>query len=194
MKSKINQILEKIDNLKQDLIAEYEKLTKKYEYLIQNKKIVFTKKIKDFHKTKRDNLFKYVFTANVRNLLSAPFIYSMIIPTVILDIFLIIYQQTAFRLYGIPLVKRSDFIIYDRRFLKYLNLLQKINCLYCAYVNGLYSYATEVAARTEQFWCPIKHASRNWNEHKYFKYFADYWDSDGFKEVFNKNICFKKID
>ena len=44
-----------------------------------------------------------------------PFIYFMIIPTIVLDIFLFIYQQTAIRLYKIPLVKRSDYLIFDRK-------------------------------------------------------------------------------
>jgi hypothetical protein len=84
----------------------------------------------------------------------------MIIPALILDIFLFVYQQTAMRLYKIPLAKRSEYIVFDRKHLKYLNLMQKINCLYCSYVNGLFSYAVEVAGRTERYWCPIKAARR----------------------------------
>ena len=38
--------------------------------------------------------------------------------------------------------------------------LLDINCIYRSYANGLCSYVTEVAARTEQHWCPIKHARR----------------------------------
>jgi hypothetical protein len=73
-----------------------------------------------------------------------PFIYMMIIPTLIIDIFLFVYQQTCFRLYGIPLVKRRDYITAERKHLDYLNWIQKINCLYCSYVNGIFSYAVEV--------------------------------------------------
>ena len=192
MKSKISQILGKIENLKNDLYKEYEKLAHHYDFFVKNKKVVFADKIKIFHKSKKVNLFKYIFTADVKNILSIPFIYAMIIPWIILDLFLTIYQYTALPLYWIPRVYRKDYFIYDRRFLKYLNLLQKINCLYCAYINGLFAYAREIWGRTEQYWCPIKHAVNNENEHKYFKDFADFWDSEWFKEVFNKNVCFKK--
>jgi len=89
-----------------------------------------------------------------------PFIYGMFIPGIILDLSLFIYQQTAFRLYGIPLVRRSEYIQYDRKHLSYLNLIQKINCLYCSYMNGLFSYAVEVGGRTEKYWCPIKAARK----------------------------------
>jgi hypothetical protein len=45
----------------------------------------------------------------------------MLIPAFILDICLFIYQNTAMRLYRIPLAKRSDYIVYDRKELAYLN-------------------------------------------------------------------------
>jgi hypothetical protein len=73
-----------------------------------------------------------------------PFIYAMIVPTIILDIFLFVYQNICFRLYGIPLVKRGEYISSERKHLDYLNWIQKINCLYCSYVNGIFSYAVEI--------------------------------------------------
>ncbi len=50
------------------------------------------------------------------------------------------------------------YLAIDRHKLAYLNGLEKLNCLYCSYVNGLTPHVREVAARTEQYWCPIKHA------------------------------------
>jgi len=80
MKSKISQILGKIESLRNDLYKEYEKLAHQYDFFVKNKKVVFADKIKIFHKSKRVNLFKYIFTADVKNILSIPFIYAMIIP------------------------------------------------------------------------------------------------------------------
>ena len=126
----------------------------------------------------------FIFSARVKEILSIPFIYAMIVPAVILDIFLFIYQQTALRLYGIPLVRRKDYIVFDRHKLPYLNLIQKINCLYCAYFNWLVQYAVEVAGRTEKYWCPIKHAKRKYWEHNWEIYFAPYGDAEKFRETF----------
>jgi len=109
-----------------------------------------------------------------------------------LDIFLFIYQQTAMRLYGIPLVKRTDYMSLDRKQLSYLNLFQKVNCIYCSYVNGLFSYAVEVSARTEKYWCPIKSAQRKKRNHNWEQDFADYGDPEGFKKCFNSNKDFFK--
>lgn len=91
-----------------------------------------------------------------RNLLSAPFIYAVFIPVVFADICVEIYHRICFPLYGIPYVKRGNYILIDRHRLK-IKSVQKLNCVYCGYVNGWLNYAQEIAARTERYWCNIKH-------------------------------------
>lgn len=125
--------------------------------------------------------WKYNLSRNLRFLISMPFIYGMIFPAIILDICITIYQQTAFRLYKIPLVRRKDYIIFERKYLDYLNWIEKINCLYCSYVNGLFAYSVEIAARTERFWCPIKAASRPRFTHDWYKDFAEYGNANEWK-------------
>ncbi|EKE27992.1 MAG: hypothetical protein ACD_3C00111G0009 [uncultured bacterium (gcode 4)] len=190
---RINKIYQSIEKLKNDLKAEYEKLQVKYDFLIKNKKIIFSEEIKSYQKSRlKENVFSYIFTANIKNLVSVPFIYSIIFPAIFLDLILTIYQFTAFPLYWIPRVSRKEYFVYDRRFLKYLNLLQKINCLYCSYVNWLFLFSVEIWSRTEQYWCPIKHSTGGYVEGRYANHYADYWDPDKFNEIFNENICFKK--
>lgn len=92
--------------------------------------------------------------------LTAPVIYGLIVPFALLDLCVTVYQSVCFRAYGIPRVRRADFIRIDRHHLQYLNALQKLNCVYCGYCNGLIAYIAEVAGRTEAYWCPIKHAQR----------------------------------
>jgi len=101
---------------------------------------------------------------------------------VLLDVFIFIYQQTCFRIYGIPLVSRKDYLVIDRQHLMYLNIIEKINCMYCGYGNGLIAYVREVFARTEQFWCPIKHANRSVAAHSYEHKFTDYGDVHAYKQ------------
>jgi len=178
MKSRITEILKEIDSKKKELYAEYEKLRKKYGFSLEKGKIIFTEKARKYQSRFRIPLRRYAIPKNFRHILSAPFIYGMVVPAVFLDAALFIYQHTAIRLYGIPLVKRSDYIVYDRKHLAYLNGIQKINCLYCSYVNGLFSYAVEIAGRTEKYWCPIKAARRKRGGHDWEQYFADYGDPE----------------
>lgn len=187
MKSKINKILEDIKIKKDELVKEYEKLREKYDFEFVKWKIVFSKKKKEENKKFKLWSFRYILWSQIRHIISMPFIYAMIIPTIILDIFLFVYQNICFRLYGIPLVKRSEYISSERKHLDYLNWIQKINCLYCSYVNGIFSYAVEIGWRTEKYWCPIKHAKKNNTFHNWQDHFADYWDAKWFQEVFNSN-------
>ncbi len=108
----------------------------------------------------RIGLWEYIRRGRISYGLTAPVIYGMIVPAVILDLSVTIYQAICFPVYGIPKVRRKDYIVLDRHRLPYLNALQKLNCVYCGYFNGLIDYVREIASRTEQFWCPIRHARR----------------------------------
>ena len=113
----------------------------------------------------------------------------MIFPLLLLDSFVFLYQLICFPVYGIPKVRRSDYQIFDHQDLAYLNLLEKINCAYCSYANGLMSYIKEIVARTEQYWCPIKHARRILQAHSRYNRFADYGDGDAYRNELKSIRC-----
>jgi len=120
---------------------------------------------------------------NWRYLLSVPFIYSMVFPVVLLHLFVQVYQQICFRLYGIPIVKQSEYLVYDRQLLSLLNPLEKFNCIYCSYVNNLFRFSTEIGARTERYWCPIKYYRRiNKTHSQYEKFVKDAKTREDFVE------------
>ena len=109
-------------------------------------------------------------------ILTAPVIYSLIIPAFIMDAFVQLYQAVCFPVYGIPRVRREDYIKHDRHRLSYLNSLKKVNCAYCAYFNGVIAFVREVAGRTEQYWCPIKHAIPPKDRHPRYEKFVAFGD------------------
>jgi hypothetical protein len=124
------------------------------------------------------SLLEYIAGAKMVHLLSAPVIYSMILPALLLDLFVSVYQCICFPLYGIPSVNRREYIVIDRHRLPYLNILQKINCVYCAYFNGLISYTKEISSRTEQYWCPIRHARHPKGVSERYLKFIPYGDAE----------------
>lgn len=117
---------------------------------------------------------------------TAPFIYLCFIPTLAMDAIVTLYQRVCFPLYGIPLVNRKDYVIIDRHRLNYLNFSKKFNCVYCGYFTGVISYAQEIAGRTEQYWCPIKHATKLKNSHNRYQSFMEYDDEKSYQENFIK--------
>ncbi len=100
---------------------------------------------------------KHLPQRHFQHILTMPFIYFMIIPSVFLDISLEIYHRICFPLYGLKYIKRKEYIRVDRHKLKYLNIRDRIHCMYCGYVNGLMHYAMTIAGRTEWYWCGIRH-------------------------------------
>ncbi len=165
----ISQIQSALQNYRQKLVED-----------LGGKKVTVNKNLRRFHKKLKVNLLKYIFTAQIRHLISAPFIYMMIVPFLFFDIFLEIYHRVCFTLYGIPKVKRSNYIVIDRHKLAYLNLMQKLNCVYCGYGNGLMAYGKEIAGRTEKYWCPIKHSKEIPDPHSLYNEFFEYIDGEGF--------------
>lgn len=134
-------------------------------------------------------LFSSKFFARTRisYILTMPFILMMIIPAVIADIFATVYQFTNFSVYKIPKVKRSKYIIVDRHHLRHLNLMEKLFCVFCGYVNGVIQYCAEIGSRTEEFWCPIKHKKKVAYEHARYKNYIEYHDSNEYHQK-RKNI------
>ena len=182
MTPSIYQLVEQIKSLQSELEAELAIRRANLNYTLQSGRARFEQEVLRAHKTLRVNLARYIFSADLMHVATAPVIYSMIIPLVLLDIFVSVYQAVCFPVYGIEKVKRGDYLIFDRYQLAYLNLLEKINCAYCSYGNGLLAYACAIAGRTEQYWCPIKHARRAVATHEGYDGFAEFGDAEAFRK------------
>jgi len=158
-------------------------------YELRNGKVWFSKEMKREHRRLKTSLVRYVLHSRILAILTAPFIYAVIIPFVLLDLFVSVYQAVCFPVYGIPKARRRDYIAIDRNKLRYLNAVEGFNCMYCSYGNGVLAYAVEIAGRTEQHWCPIKHAQRVQNTHDRYLHFLPYGDAHAYREEIDQVRC-----
>jgi len=46
---------------------------------------------------------------------------------------------------------------------------------------GVFAFVREVGSRTEQYWCPIKHALRVSDPHRRYYEFLEYGDAEGYR-------------
>ena len=175
----IKKIIDKIYELDEELRSLLYEQQSQFSYKIAGKRVEFEKSIRKAHKKLKTSWFYWLLTVRPRHLLSGPFIYGLIIPLLIFDIGISVYQSVCFRLYGVPRVKRSDHLIFDHQHLAYLNIFEKFHCLYCSYATGLISFAREIASRTEQYWCPIKHAHKLVDVHHRYADFLDFGNAEG---------------
>jgi len=181
----IDDILKQLRHLQEELENEIDELLeekrRQFQYTLSKGKVRFEASMKKLQRYHRVGIFNYLRNARLGHLITAPVIYCLIIPFIMLDILVTIYQAVCFRVYEIPKIQRKDYFIIDRQQLGYLNIIEKINCLYCGYCNAVIEYTREIAAKTEQYWCPIKHASRTPDPHRYVERFVDFGDADAYK-------------
>jgi hypothetical protein len=186
MNSTLQDILNRINQLEEELQAELKRRRDELQADFEDRKIHFERAVLEQQRRFKTGLLRYVSQADLRNAITAPLIYGMILPMMLLDAALSVYQWLCFPLYRIERVRRKDCWTFDRAHLAYLNTLEKLNCAYCSYGNGLAAYFTEIASRTEQYWCPIKHARRVQHAHSRYNRFVDYGDAQGFKDELQK--------
>ncbi len=182
MNPKISELLDRIQQMELEIEQEMKRKRAELQADFEETRVRFEREVLEQQRRFKTGVMAYLLTANWLSVVTAPVIYSVLFPMLLLDLFITIYQHVCFRAYGISRVKRSDYFVYDRAHLAYLNLIEKINCAYCSYGNGLMAYGREVVARTEQYWCPIKHARKIMAAHPYYTGFVDFGDAQSYKQ------------
>jgi hypothetical protein len=179
--SRLDELLDHIARLEREVEAEIDRARTKWRYRIEAGRVRFGREVRLAHRRLRQGVPRFLRESNLVSLLTAPVIYSMVVPIALLDLWVSLYQAICFRGYGIAPVRRSAYIVIDRQHLAYLNVIEKMNCIYCGYANGVFAYVREIAGLTEQYWCPIRHARRVRAPHAHYRRFVDYGDAEGYR-------------
>lgn len=182
MNLQIAALTGKIQELQGELEAELAKRRAELRVGLEHGRVAFEEELLRRHRELKTRLSAYMLNARPLVILIAPVTYALIVPLILLDFFVTVYQAVCFPVYRITKVRRRDYLVFDRRHLAYLNAVEKFNCAYCSYATGLIGYVREIAARTEQYWCPIKHARRVIGTHARYALFEDYGDAENYQE------------
>ena len=181
MNPNVADILSRIRQLEEELEADFKRRRLALQADFEHRKVHFEEAIVEQQRRFKTGLLAYLLDSELRHVVSAPFVYSLLVPMLALDLALTVYQWVCFPLYRIARVRRRECWVYDRSHLAYLNALEKLNCAYCSYGNGLAAYFSEIASRTEQYWCPIKHSRRMSHAHARYHQFVDYGDAQNYQ-------------
>lgn len=182
MSDRIQQLVSQMAALEDELKTALNEQQSQIYFQIKGKRVEFEQSVKQAHRKLKKNFFRWLVTNRPLNLITGPIIYAMIIPLLITDIFVSFYQFSCFPIYGIKKVKRSDYIVFDRHQLHYLNFIERFHCTYCAYGNGLIAFIAEIVARTELYFCPVKHARKVLGTHRHYAQFLAYGDAEDFEK------------
>jgi hypothetical protein len=181
MASHMDDLLERMTALEHQIGAELDRTRERWRYRIDAGRVRFEHDVVAIHRRFRQGLLRFLRDSQILTIVTAPFIYGLLLPIALLDLSVTVYQAICFRAYGIARVTRGAYIVIDRQHLAYLNVIEKLNCVYCGYANGVFAYVREVAGRTEQYWCPIRHAQRMRAPHPHYRHFVDYGDAEGYR-------------
>jgi predicted membrane-bound dolichyl-phosphate-mannose-protein mannosyltransferase len=177
MNERIRELLSQITALEDELRSALQAQEERVAFEIKGKRIEFEQSVRQTHVRLKTGFFRWLVTYRPLNLITGPIIYSMIVPLLLLDLCVSLYQLTCFPIYRIDRVRRADYIVFDHQHLAYLNFIEKFHCGYCSYATGLLAYVTEIVACTEQYFCPIKHARKMLGAHARYPRFLDYGDA-----------------
>lgn len=181
MTASIDELLDRLRALEEELQAELTRRRESIEFAIGRHGVRFPRAALAHLRPHKLGLWAYWRQSRLTVALTAPVIYAGWIPFLLIDLFVTVYQHICFPVYGIPRVRRAQYMAFDRGDLPYLNAIEKLNCFYCSYGNGVAAYVREIAARTEQYWCPIKHARRMLQAHERYAEFFEFGDAAAFR-------------
>jgi hypothetical protein len=182
MNERISNLLAQMAALEDELRSALHTQESGIFFQIKGKRVEFEKSVKTAHRKLKKNVFRWLVTNRPQNLITGPIIYGMVLPMLLMDLLVTLFQWTCFPIYGIAKVRRSDYIVFDRHHLGYLNVIEKFHCTYCEYGNGLMGYMVEILARTEEYFCPIKHAHKVLGTHARYKHFLSYGDAEDYEK------------
>jgi hypothetical protein len=177
----VEHLLERLRDAEGDLVREATAQQRRWQYRIRRGRVWFDEEVRRAQRAFRQSVPVFVRDSSVGALLTTPVIYSLLIPFAVLDLWVTVYQRICFPVYGITRVARRRYIVIDHHTLAYLNGIEKANCVFCSYATGVIAYVREVAARTEQYWCPIKHARAIPSPHARYRLFFDYGDAKTYR-------------
>ena len=133
MNRNIDELLARIHALQDELEDEYRRAREEWA----ERKLELAEELQRQQRRYKTDLFRFLRQSRLPVALTAPVIYAGWIPFLLLDLFVTVYQSVCFPIYRIPRVRRADYLVFDREALPYLNIIEKFNCLYCSYGNGV---------------------------------------------------------
>jgi hypothetical protein len=180
MTSHVNRMVRAVRDVEKEFARDVQGQQRRWHYRLERGRVWFEHEIEAGHAQLKQTIPAFLWQARPIHFFLIPIIYSLLVPLVLLDAWMTLYQWSCFPAYGIPRLRRGAYFAMDRHKLAYLNVIEKVHCTYCSYATGLVAYARDVAGQTEQYWCPIKHARTTPSPHSHYHSFVDYGDAIGY--------------
>jgi hypothetical protein len=121
----VERIVERLRDAEADLAHEVDEQQRRWRYQVHRRRVWFDKEVRDAHRHLKQSIPAYIREGSLLNLLTAPIIYSLIVPLALLDLWTTLYQWVCFPIYGVRCATRRSYFVIDRHKLAYLNGIEK---------------------------------------------------------------------
>jgi hypothetical protein len=105
MTTQLDELLERLRSVEAEIEAELTKRREELRFHLENRRIVFEQEVLRIHRELKTRATRYLIDANPLMILTAPVIYSLIVPITLLDLFVMAYQAICFPICRIPKVR-----------------------------------------------------------------------------------------
>jgi hypothetical protein len=109
MLSPVDDLVARITQLERELETEVNRARDGWRYRIEAGRIRFERDVRLAHARVKQRIPRFLRESSPLNILTAPLIYSMVVPIAIVDLAFSIYQGLCFPIYGIARVRRGAF-------------------------------------------------------------------------------------
>lgn len=182
MNVRLQELLQKKKSPEHESGAESQENAADLLYKRHGRKVLFADEVKASQASCAVPVMPLLREAALCNLLSAPLTWFCLLPLALLGQVVSCCRALCLPIYGILQVRRGVRIIMNRSRINSLNSREKINCACCSCLIGGIAFLQEVAGRTEQYWCPIKHARRIGSRHNRYAKLFEYGDAEGCRQ------------
>jgi hypothetical protein len=111
MPSRIDGLVAHIAQLEREVEHELNRAREQWRYRVDAGRIRFDRDVHLAHKRLKQSIPRFIRESSPLNIVTAPIIYSMVVPIALIDVSFSIYQILCFPLYGISHVRRSVYVV-----------------------------------------------------------------------------------
>jgi hypothetical protein len=115
MSEKIDALLERMRGLEKEIVRELQRKEMEFFYEVRLGKVRFTQEARARHKQMVKRFTTYIRDSRAMIVFTSPVIWACLVPILILDLTMKLYQAICFPIYGIPKVKRRDSSRFNRQ-------------------------------------------------------------------------------
>jgi len=109
MNTRVDRFVSRIRLLEDELASEHEAQRQRWHYRLDRGRVWFDREVQLAHRRFKQSIPAFIAQGSVRNLLTAPIIYTLIVPLLVLDVWITLYQWMCFPIYGIAVVSRPSY-------------------------------------------------------------------------------------